>query len=245
MGDYKWRSFEDFGDESARVARGLLSLGLKGGDLVAIMAETRAEWLISAAACFRNNLSLVTLYANLGTDGVAHALQECEASTLICSHETFPKVKAVVSKGTAINLNCFVVMKSPVGAGSKRQQYEDQLPSKIKVMMYEDLLEEKQGSEVQQVPEPPTPDDKAIIMYTSGSTGSPKGVILTHRNLVAAMSALINIAKFRPKDRYIGYLPLAHVLELLAESCCLLRGIKIGYRCRISAQFRYFYNAYM
>lgn len=43
------------------------------------------------------------------------------------------------------------------------------------------------------------------------------------------MSALINIAKFHPKDRYIGYLPLAHVLEMLAETACLVYGIKIGY----------------
>ena len=74
------------------------------------------------------------------------------------------------------------------------------------------------------------PKDCAIIMYTSGSTGTPKGVILTHENLLCSMSALVNIAKFRQRDRYIGYLPLAHVLELLAESSCLLYGIKIGYR---------------
>jgi long-chain acyl-CoA synthetase len=66
-------------------------------------------------------------------------------------------------------------------------------------------------------------------MYTSGSTGNPKGVMLSHRNLITAMSALINIAKFSSRDRYIGFLPLAHVLELLAESSCLMYGIKIGY----------------
>jgi long-chain acyl-CoA synthetase len=69
-----------------------------------------------------------------------------------------------------------------------------------------------------------------IFRYTSGSTGKPKGVMITHENLITAMSGISNIAKFRSRDRYIGYLPLAHVLELLAETCCLMFGIKIGYR---------------
>jgi long-chain acyl-CoA synthetase len=67
-------------------------------------------------------------------------------------------------------------------------------------------------------------------MYTSGSTGVPKGVMLSHKNLVSGLQSLSSITKFEPgKDRYIGYLPLAHVLELLAETCCLVNGVKIGY----------------
>lgn len=66
--------------------------------------------------------------------------------------------------------------------------------------------------------------------YTSGSTGKPKGVMITHENLIASVSGISNVAKFKSRDRYVGYLPLAHVLELLAETCFLLNGIKIGYR---------------
>ena len=66
-------------------------------------------------------------------------------------------------------------------------------------------------------------------MYTSGSTGTPKGVMLSHTNMLSALGALVNIATFSSRDRYIGYLPLAHVLELLAETACLTFGSKIGY----------------
>lgn len=63
---------------------------------------------------------------------------------------------------------------------------------------------------------PPTPDDTAIIMYTSGSTGAPKGVILSHHNLVSAMVGYAVGLELNQDDIYLAYLPLAHVLELIA-----------------------------
>ncbi len=80
----------------------------------------------------------------------------------------------------------------------------------------------------------PMPDDVAVLMYTSGSTGNPKGVMLTHQNLVSSVLSLCGFAeasvgKVANNDVYIGYLPLAHVLELLAENVMLLMGIGIGY----------------
>ncbi|KAJ3590782.1 hypothetical protein NHX12_008730 [Muraenolepis orangiensis] len=76
----------------------------------------------------------------------------------------------------------------------------------------------------------PRPSDLAVIMYTSGSTGIPKGVLISHSNLLAGVTGIAErVAGLCEEDTYIGYLPLAHVLELNAELVCLSHGCRIGY----------------
>lgn len=79
------------------------------------------------------------------------------------------------------------------------------------------------------VAEPPKTDDIAIIMYTSGSTGVPKGVILKQRNLIATLKGFCDSTPIYETDIMIGFLPLAHVFELLVESVCQFAGVPIGY----------------
>jgi len=76
----------------------------------------------------------------------------------------------------------------------------------------------------------PGPLDIAVIMYTSGSTGLPKGVMISHSNIIAGITGMAErIPGLGEEDVYIGYLPLAHVLELSAELVCLSHGCRIGY----------------
>ncbi|XP_016366602.1 long-chain-fatty-acid--CoA ligase 4-like [Sinocyclocheilus rhinocerous] len=76
----------------------------------------------------------------------------------------------------------------------------------------------------------PVPSDLAVIMYTSGSTGRPKGVMIIHSNLIGGMAGQCErIPGLGPKDTYIAYLPLAHVLEMTAEISCVTYGCRIGY----------------
>lgn len=74
MGEYKWRTFNEVYGMVANFGRGLRELGLEPRQNVAIFAETRAEWMIAAHGCFSQNISIVTIYATLGDDGVCHGI---------------------------------------------------------------------------------------------------------------------------------------------------------------------------
>lgn len=72
MGEYKWKNFIEVEKMASSFGRGLRELGQKPGKNIVIFAETRAEWMIAAHGCFKQNLPIVTVYATLGDDGVAH-----------------------------------------------------------------------------------------------------------------------------------------------------------------------------
>ena len=86
------------------------------------------------------------------------------------------------------------------------------------------------GSTSKAIAAKPRYDDPAIIMYTSGSTGVPKGVVLPHEALITTIKAFHFVVNPpRPDDIYLGYLPLAHILELLSEMTMIVQGIPVGY----------------
>jgi len=77
--------------------------------------------------------------------------------------------------------------------------------------------------------EPPQPNELAAIMYTSGTTGNPKGVMISHANLISVVASAKSIVNVKHDDVYIAYLPLAHVLEFIVENALLFFGASIGY----------------
>ncbi|KAF7387892.1 hypothetical protein HZH66_010659 [Vespula vulgaris] len=191
MGDYRWKSFVDVERLAASFSRGLVENGLTLRKNIVIFAETRAEWMIAAHACFKQNLTVVTIYATLGDDAIAH-------------------VKNIVYMEDQL--------KQTVTNGYKEG---------VRLMPFSDIIAAGNTSKAMVVS--PKADDTAIIMYTSGSTGVPKGVLLSHRNIMATLKAFCNAVEIKSDDVFLGFLPLAHVFELLAESVCLLTGVPIGY----------------
>lgn len=208
MGIYKWRTFSDVERMATNFGRGLRELGQEPLKNVIIFAETRAEWMISAHGCFKQNIPIVTIYATLGDEGVIHGINETEASIVITSHELLPKFKILLAH--LPNVQTLIYMEDQL-----KKTETDGFKEGVRILPFNEVIH--MGSTSKAVASPPTPEDIAIIMYTSGSTGTPKGVLLSHKNCVSTLKAFSDVIKVYPEDILIGL--VFHVIDYYLFVC--------------------------
>ncbi|CAN4084533.1 unnamed protein product [Withania somnifera] len=220
LGEYQWDSYGQVFDRACNFASGLINFGHDVDTRAAIFAETRPEWLIAFQGCFRQNITVVTVYASLGEDALIHSLNETQVSTLICDAKQLKKVASVSSS--------LKTVKNVIYFEDNEMTTDSTNIGNWMVLSFSEV--EKLGRDSPVQPRLPIKEDIAVIMYTSGSTGLPKGVMITHGNIVATSAAVMTvIPKLGSSDVYLAYLPLAHVFELAAETVMLTAGARIGY----------------
>lgn len=224
-GEYSWLTYAQVDARAKAFGRGLAVLGQQVKENIVIFSETKADWMISAQGCFAQNFPIVTVYATLGDEALVHAINETEVRFIIADGsllgklstltDRLPKLEHVVYLGN-------VVKKSSIRGFSRR----------VKVHSMQEVEEIGESHEnLSVVQKGPSPEEIAVIMYTSGSTGLGKGVMISHASLLAGMAGVTSRVQpgISEKDVYVGYLPLAHVLELIAETSILAHGACIGY----------------
>uniref|UniRef100_A0A8C6TNK4 long-chain-fatty-acid--CoA ligase n=1 Tax=Neogobius melanostomus TaxID=47308 RepID=A0A8C6TNK4_9GOBI len=223
LGEYKWLSYNEMDTIVSEFGSGLAALGQQPKSCVAIFCETRAEWMITAQSCFRRNFPLVTFYSTLGEDAIAFGLNETGVTHLVTSAKLLEtNLKNVLPHIPKLKHVIYV---------DQKKVSTDGYPAGLSIHSIESVRE--LGALPENLERPimkPQPSDLAVVMYTSGSTGRPKGVMIIHSNLIAGMTGQCErIPGLGPKDTYIAYLPLAHVLEMTAEISCVSYGCRIGY----------------
>jgi long-chain acyl-CoA synthetase len=235
FGGIKWRTYEEVGDASMKFGAALRSHGLvpasdkatldeiKTPCSLAIFENTSAEWMISALGAFSQSIIVTTIYATLGIDAVVDSINDVNISAIVCNKAN---VKILVEKSKGMKTLKTIIYTSDMVAPDANIEIPA-APQGVKIISFEDFV--ASGDTTAFPPEPPKKDTCAVIMFTSGSTGKPKGVVLTHEHVCAAMSAINSILFEGKQDVYLGYLPLAHILELTAEFSMLAGGNTICY----------------
>ncbi|KAL1916025.1 uncharacterized protein VTP21DRAFT_6029 [Calcarisporiella thermophila] len=221
LSEYKYVTYTEASQRILRIGCGLRKLGIQAKEPVEIFAQTSMDWMCMALGCFSQNIYISTAYDSLGEDGLSYSLNEVEAVSLFTNADLLKTVARVIPKCESLRVVIY--------NGKAKQADLDAIGDKVKLVSMDELL--KLGEENPVDPVPPAADDLCCIMYTSGSTGNPKGVVLTHRNAVSAMGGIeAHLGKFlQPTDTILAYLPLAHVLEFMLESACIGLGITLGY----------------
>jgi long-chain acyl-CoA synthetase len=176
------------------------------------------------------SVPISTAYETLGEDGLRHSIQEPDCSGIFTNSELLPTLVKVLRKTDGETKIRYIIYDGT-------HVHDSNIPG-VKMMHLDDLLSlglsHDRTSELDS--RRPRAEDLSCIMYTSGSTGSPKGVKITHANMVASVGAVDVLLghhlppshRTSPQDRYLAYLPLAHVLEYIVELSMLFCGVTIG-----------------
>jgi len=222
---YAWLSYKEFGSRVEKLASGFVgTMGLKQGDRVLIFAETQLDWISCMLACFRQGATIVTAYATLGEEGVSTSLNQTGASICVCDAKLFGVVQRVANQCASLK---FVVPIVTQADPMTTEEMQMKLPEGVQVRSTDQLVDN--CAELVDAT-PPKPQDLAVIMYTSGTTGSSKGVMISHENIVTQAASSMTIMPFIDASTvYMGYLPLAHIMELFIECSMLSQGAAIGY----------------
>ncbi|NXA46538.1 ACSL1 ligase, partial [Nothocercus julius] len=223
---YEWISYKEASDKAECVGSALLYRGFKPSSqvqYVGIFAQNRPEWVIIEQGCYTYSLVVVPLYDTLGTEAITYIVNKADLSLVFCDKPDKAKLLLTnVEKGETPVLNTIVIME-PFGV----DLVERGKKCGVEVFSMGEIVE--LGRAHRQKPMPPKPEDLAVICFTSGTTGNPKGAMITHQNIVSNTSAFVKATEKAfipsPDDTLISFLPLAHMFERIVEV-----GISLFYR---------------
>ena len=215
-------SVPEFRDSVRWFSTGLYELGVKPGDRVAILSENRPEWTMSDFAILAASAVTVPVYPTLLGWQIEYILNDAGAVAVVCSNqEQLDKVLEIRSH--VPSLHHVIVCDPPPTPAPGVLTFAD-------VVARGKAFEEKNGrSWFDQSVKSRTPDDLATLVYTSGTTGNPKGAMLTHGNITSNVHTVRDAVPFQPGDTALSILPLSHILERMVDYLYYYKGGTVAY----------------
>ncbi len=219
--DGRWvdTSVAQFRDTVRDFSTGLRVLGVKPGDRVAILAENRPEWAMGDFAILCAAAVTVPIYPTLLGWQIEYILNDSGAVAVICSTDEQLQ-KAMDVKSHCPSIHNIIVCDPPKS-----------LPAGV--LTFEQVVESgrsnRDDGRFDELRQRPRADDLATLVYTSGTTGNPKGAMLTHGNITSNATASMSVLPLQSGWTAISILPLSHILERTADYCYFIKGVVIAY----------------
>ncbi len=221
--DGKWHviSSAEMISRAENIALGLYSLGLRKGDKVALLAANSPEWTLTDAGCQFAGIVNTPIYTTLAPNAVEYIIKDCGAKIFFLENEeTFEGIKSIMPACSTIEkLVFFDCAETKIENAISLQELEE-TGAKLKQEnpnLIKELVNVVESSDV------------ATLIYTSGTTGEPKGVMLTHANLIAnALNTGLEFT-FESTDKPLSVLPLSHVFERSGMYVYILNGTAVHY----------------
>ncbi|RUO97225.1 hypothetical protein BC936DRAFT_140812 [Jimgerdemannia flammicorona] len=239
-GRYMWQTYETIAERRTNFGSGLLHLNehvIKAKDVekwtVGVIANNRPEWMIVDQACVAYNLITVPLYETLGPDTIEFVTRHAELRVIITSSDHVPNLLSIADKlkncKVIISMDCLSSGKKPaIGTMATEQALKAWARDK-NVLLIEFEEVETLGKENPRPHNPPKPSDLFTLSYTSGTTGDPKGAMISHKNMVVASCGAGIFWPLYHTDVMISYLPLAHIYGRIMDWTATLYSASIGY----------------
>uniref|UniRef100_A0A1A8ETN5 Long-chain-fatty-acid--CoA ligase n=1 Tax=Nothobranchius korthausae TaxID=1143690 RepID=A0A1A8ETN5_9TELE len=225
---YEWLTYGEVVDRAENIGSALLHKGHHhtGDKFVGIFSQNRPEWSIAELACYTYSLVVVPLYDTLGTEAIGYIIDRASISTVICDVPEKARMILDCISGRGKTVKTIVLMEAVDGDLVTRGK-----ECGVEILSLKEF--EATGKANHQEPVPPKPEDLAIICFTSGTTGNPKGAVLTHGNIIANTAAFLQVTAVHcmlsVNDVHVSYLPLAHMFERVVQGVILIHGARIGY----------------
>ncbi|HOO57260.1 MAG TPA: AMP-binding protein [bacterium] len=228
-GEYKYsRTHSEFYSQILLLAYGLIDLGLPSGAMVSILSENRPEWNISDFAILHNGCTTVGIYTNDSVEHIEFKMIDTQSYIL------FVEDKKQLGKVLSIPATDIPSVQHLVVYDCK----DIDLASDPRLVSYESLIERGAAAggsvrnELRKRLDGISLGTLARLVYTSGTSGNPKGAMLTHGNLLSNAVAATDSLRMTAGDLLISFLPEAHVLQTILSLCALLNGGGLGYSFR-------------
>ncbi|CAI0463995.1 unnamed protein product [Linum tenue] len=225
-GGYEWKTYKQVNEEVLRIGSALRASGAEPGCRVGVYGANCPEWTVAMEACAAHSLVCVPLYDTLGPNAVNFIIDHAEVDFVFVQDK---KVKELLnpSCNAAGRLKAFVCFTSLANEVKDRAAELG-----MKAYSWQEFL--VMGEENQTEIVPPQPFNICTIMYTSGTSGDPKGVVLTHDIVASFVRGMdLFMEQFEDKmtvdDVYLSFLPLAHILDRVIEEYFFSKGASVGY----------------